>query len=218
MLISGRRCSTCAFPFLRSCASIDQYQNYPKSDAALWVETSSTSRTFQIHDTVILLIIWKFLFLSRGIQSAAHRSVLKKTLAFEYESSFKGGYAYFNMYIFPLLIDWPWPLKMHFVKFHPEVASCLLSRSKRKYAPLGMRLLWNLPENNFLCSLKLHKKLFSGLPINFTFFVVSPKLQRIWSRNFGFATRKIWAFIWYKKMYYFWLSPGGWECDQHKVL
>ena len=31
---------------------------------------------------------------------------------------------------------------MHFVKFHPEVASCLLSRGKRMYAPLGMRLLW----------------------------------------------------------------------------
>ena len=24
---------------------------------------------------------------------------------------FKGGYAHFNMYIFSLLIDWPWPLK-----------------------------------------------------------------------------------------------------------
>ena len=32
--------------------------------------------------------------------------------------------------------------EMHFVKFHPEVASCLLSRGKRKYAPLGMRLWW----------------------------------------------------------------------------
>ena len=32
--------------------------------------------------------------------------------------------------------------EMHFVKFHPEVASCLLSRGKRKYAPLGIRLLW----------------------------------------------------------------------------
>ena len=31
---------------------------------------------------------------------------------------------------------------MHFVKFHPEVASCLVSRGKRKHAPLGMRLLW----------------------------------------------------------------------------
>ena len=32
--------------------------------------------------------------------------------------------------------------EMHFVKFHPEVASSLLSRGKIKYAPLGMRLLW----------------------------------------------------------------------------
>ena len=31
---------------------------------------------------------------------------------------------------------------MNFVKFHPEVASCLLSRGKRKYATLGMRLIW----------------------------------------------------------------------------
>ena len=30
----------------------------------------------------------------------------------------------------------------HFGKFYPEVASCLFSRGKRKYAPLGMRLLW----------------------------------------------------------------------------
>ena len=38
----------------------------------------------------------------------------------------------------------------HFVKFHPEVASCLLSRGKRKYAPLGMRLLWKYVRNYFL--------------------------------------------------------------------
>ena len=56
--------------------------------------------------------------------------------------------------------------------------------------------------------MRVHKKLFSGITINFTFFVISPKLQRIWSWNFGFATRKIWVFIWYQKMYYFWLSPG----------
>ena len=31
--------------------------------------------------------------------------------------------------------------EMHFVKFQTEVASCLLSRGKRKYAPLGMRPL-----------------------------------------------------------------------------
>ena len=38
----------------------------------------------------------------------------------------------------------------HFVKFHPEVASYLLSRGKRKYAPLGMRLLWKYIRNYFL--------------------------------------------------------------------
>ena len=40
--------------------------------------------------------------------------------------------------------------RKHFVKFHPEVASCLLSRGKRKYAPLGMRLLWKYIRNYFL--------------------------------------------------------------------
>ena len=40
--------------------------------------------------------------------------------------------------------------EMHFVKFHPEVASCLLSRGKRKYAPLGMRLIWKYIRNYFL--------------------------------------------------------------------
>ena len=39
---------------------------------------------------------------------------------------------------------------MHFVKFHPEVASYLLSRGKRKYAPLGMRLIWRYIRNIFL--------------------------------------------------------------------
>ena len=56
--------------------------------------------------------------------------------------------------------------------------------------------------------MKTHKKLFSGTPINFTFFVISPKLQIIWSWNVGFATRKMWTFIWYQKMYYFRLSIG----------
>ena len=40
--------------------------------------------------------------------------------------------------------------EMHFVKFHPEVASCLLSRGKWKYVPLGMRLLWKYIRNYFL--------------------------------------------------------------------
>ena len=40
--------------------------------------------------------------------------------------------------------------EMHFVKFHPEVPSCLLTRGKRKYAPLGMRLIWKYIRNYFL--------------------------------------------------------------------
>ena len=40
--------------------------------------------------------------------------------------------------------------EMHFVKFHPEVASFLLSRGKRTYAPLGMRLLWKYIRHYFL--------------------------------------------------------------------
>ena len=40
--------------------------------------------------------------------------------------------------------------EIHFVKFNPEVASCLLSRGKRKYASLGMRLLWKYIRNYFL--------------------------------------------------------------------
>ena len=38
---------------------------------------------------------------------------------------------------------------MHFVKFHPEIASYLVSRGKRKYAPLGMRLLWKKNIRNY---------------------------------------------------------------------
>ena len=40
--------------------------------------------------------------------------------------------------------------EMHFVKFHPEVASCLLPGGKIKYAPLGMRLLWKYIRKYFL--------------------------------------------------------------------
>ena len=40
--------------------------------------------------------------------------------------------------------------EMHFVNFHPVVASCLLSRGKRKYASLRMRLLWKYIRNYFL--------------------------------------------------------------------
>ena len=39
--------------------------------------------------------------------------------------------------------------EMHFVRFHPEVTSCLLSRGKTKYATLGMRL-WCKYIRNYL--------------------------------------------------------------------
>ena len=61
--------------------------------------------------------------------------------------------------------------------------------------------------------MKIHKKLFSGIPINFTLFVISPKLQRIWSWNFGFAIRKIWAFIWYQKY-----TTSGWALGDENVI
>ena len=100
--------------------------------------------------------------------------------------------------------------EMHFVKFHPKVASCLLSRGKRKYASLGMRLLWKYIRNYFLVY-QLTSQFLSYLQ-NYKEFEaeILEKLET--------ATRKIWAFIWYQKMYYFQLSPGGWECDRHKVL
>ena len=123
-----------------------------------------------------------------------------------YFFAIKGGCAHFNMYIFHLqLIDLD--LWNAFCEVSPwESFLFSLQRQKKVCTPGDEAIM------------KIQKKLFSGIPINFTFFVITPKLQGIWSWNFGFATRKIWAFIWYQKIYYFRLSPGGWECDRHKVL
>ena len=46
--------------------------------------------------------------------------------------------------------------EMHFVKFHPEEVSCLLTRGKRKYVPLGMRLLWKYINYFLVYHLILH--------------------------------------------------------------
>ena len=43
--------------------------------------------------------------------------------------------------------------------------------------------------------MKTHKKLFSGIPFNFTLFVISPKLQRIEAEILDLQSEKIWAFI-----------------------
>ena len=69
---------------------------------------------------------------------------------------------------FSLLIDWPWPLKCILWRF-TLVASCLLSRSKRKYAPLH-------PGDEAV--MKIHKKLFSGIPFNFTLFCYISKTTK----------------------------------------
>ena len=96
--------------------------------------------------------------------------------------------------------------EMHFVKFHPVVASFLLSRSKRKYAPLGMRLLWKYIRIYFL-----------------VYHLISPFL--LYLQNYKefeaeilhFAIRK-YGLSFDIKIYYFRLSPGGWESDRHKGL
>ena len=50
-----------------------------------------------------------------------------------------------------ITFNWlPLTSEMHFVKFHSEVASCLLSRGKRKYAPLVMRPLCKYIKDYFL--------------------------------------------------------------------
>ena len=61
--------------------------------------------------------------------------------------------------------------------------------------------------------MKIHKKIFSCIPINVTLFVISPNLQRIWSWNFGFAIRKIWAFIDIKQY-----TTSGWALGDENVI
>ena len=97
--------------------------------------------------------------------------------------------------------------EMHFCEVSPWGSFLFSLQRQRKVCTPGMRLSWKYIRNYFLV-----------YHFIFTFFVISPKLQRIWSWNFGFANRKIGTFIWYQKMYHFRLSPGGWECDRHKVL
>ena len=97
--------------------------------------------------------------------------------------------------------------EMHFVKFHPEVASCLLCRGKRKYAPLGMRLIWKYIRNYFLVYQLLSH-----------FLSYLQNYKEFKAKILDLQPEKIWASIGYQKMYYFRLSPWGWECDRHKGL
>ena len=118
----------------------------------------------------------------------------------------KGGCAHFNMHIFTF--NWlTLTSEMYFVKFHPEVASCLLSRGKRMYVPLGMRPLWKYIRNYFLVyHLISHILLYLQNYKEFEAEILDLQLEK-----YGLS-------FYYQKMYYFRLSPGGWECDLHKVL
>ena len=120
----------------------------------------------------------------------------------------KGGYMPILTCIF-VTFNWlTMTSEMQFVKFHPQVASCLLSRGKRKYAPLGMRLWWKYIRNYFLVyQLTSHFLSYLQNYKEFEAEILDLQLEKYGQ-----------DFIWYQKMYYFLLSPRGWECDWHKVL
>ena len=94
--------------------------------------------------------------------------------------------------------------EMHFVRFHPEVASYLLSRGKRKYAPLGMRLLWKYIRNYFLVyHLISHFLLYLQ---NYKEF--EAEILDLQSEKYGLDIKIILLPV----------EPWGWECDRHKGL
>ena len=77
---------------------------------------------------------------------------------------------------------------MHFVKFHPVGSFLFTLQRQNKVCTPGDEAI-----------MKIHKKLFTGIPINFTFFCYISKTTKNLKLNFGFANRKLWAFIWYQK-------------------
>ena len=92
----------------------------------------------------------------------------------------------------------------HFGKFYPEVASCLFSRGKRKYAPLGMRLLWKYINYFLVYHLISH------------FLSYLQNYKKIWSSNFGFAIRNMGQTIWNAK--WLQLDPFQFPCNIHIML
>ena len=86
---------------------------------------------------------------------------------------------------------------MHFVKFHPEVASCLLSRGKREYAPLGMRLLWKYINYFLLYHLISH------------FLLCLQNYKEFEAEIVDLQSEKYRLSFDIKNIFYFWMSPGG---------
>ena len=95
--------------------------------------------------------------------------------------------------------------EMHFVKFHPEVASCLHSRGKRKYAPLGMRLLWKYINYFLVYHLITH----------FLLYLQTTKNLKL---KFWICNQKNMGFHLISKSILLPVEPWGWECDRHKGL
>ena len=91
------------------------------------------------------------------------------------------GYAHFKMYIFHCWLTLT--SEMHSVTFHPEGATCLLPRGKESMHPRDEVIM------------KIHKKFFSGIPINFTFLSYLQNYKEFEAEILRIATRKIWAFI-----------------------
>ena len=87
--------------------------------------------------------------------------------------------------------------EMYFVRFHPEVTSCLLSRGKTKYATLGM-MLWCKYIRNYLLVYQLTSHFLPCLQNYKEFEGEISDLQ----------LEKYLAFIWNQKIHYFRLSPG----------
>ena len=108
----------------------------------------------------------------------------------------------------------------HFYLIDLDLWNAFCEVSPCEVSPWGS-FLFTLQRQKKVCTpgdeaiMKIHKKLFSGIPINFTFFVISSKLQRIWSWNFGFATRNIWAFISYEKCR---PTTSGWALGDENVI
>ena len=90
--------------------------------------------------------------------------------------------------------------EIHYVKFHPEIASCLLSRGKRKYAPLEMRLLWKYIRNYFLVyQLTSH------------FLSYLQNYKEFEAEILDLQPENIWAFIWYQNNVLLPVEPWGGE-------
>ena len=82
--------------------------------------------------------------------------------------------------------------EIHFVNFHPVIASCITLQRQKKVCTPGDEAI-----------MKIHK-LFSGIP----FLLYLKNYKEFEPEILDLQSEKWWAFIWYQKIYYFRLSPG----------